>query len=97
MKNIITALLSIFITLILIVLGLSISAKNLITETATIIIQEEVTNKIIENTDIFKHTHKHTLTHTQTYTSSPTLVVENNIVDSKSPLLINIKHMVKPY
>ena len=50
MKNIITALLSIFITLILIVLGLSISAKNVITETATIIIQEEVTNKIIETT-----------------------------------------------
>lgn len=51
MKSILTSLLSIFITLILIVLGISISVKNVITETVTIIIKEEITNKIVETSN----------------------------------------------
>lgn len=50
MKNFITVILSIFITIILILLGISISSKKMITETATLFIQEEITNKIIETT-----------------------------------------------
>lgn len=49
MKSFVTVVLTIFITGILVLLGISLSSKSLIIETVNIMIKEEVVNKIIED------------------------------------------------